>query len=510
MILGVALLAQVAVPSAHGAERRYAIVIGSDRGDVDEETLRFAETDADRMAQVLEKLGGVEPTDLSLLHEPSADTVRRTLDEVAGRIDEHDDVAVVFVYYSGHADAQDLHLAGTRLPLIELHDSVEAMSADVRLLVLDACRSGEITRTRGATPADPFEIVAEDRMRSEGMAVITSAAAGEDAQESDRLQGGVFTHHFVNGLRGAADSSGDSRVTLTEAYRYTYARTVMTTSRAPELQHPSYAFELRGEDDLVLTSLESSTSYGRLRLEEAGDYVLFDPRNPDVVLEFEVPEGGVVLVPAGKYIVRRRLPDRVYQARVDVEADTVSLVQKADLIQQSLGTTARRGTSDRKAATAFQLGAGVHAPAAPGLGPVPLGGLSLRVDTRGLSVIAGIEAGRRSTDGLYLDIQTTTLSAQLGAMRLGDLGPVALGLGLRGGTAVYWQTFTTAGDAEDRRTIAPFLGPIARVEMPVGGRLLVGVTPALDIAFLPRDQESGRPVTGVMPGVMVDVGAYLR
>ncbi|MCP4804987.1 MAG: hypothetical protein GY913_16980 [Proteobacteria bacterium] len=347
-------------------------------------------------------------------------------------------------------------------------------------------------------------------MRSEGMAVITSAAAGEDAQESDRLQGGVFTHHFVNGLRGAADSSGDSRVTLTEAYRYTYARTVMTTSRAPELQHPSYAFELRGEDDLVLTSLESSTSYGRLRLEEAGDYVLFDPRNPDVVLEFEVPEGGVVLVPAGKYIVRRRLPDRVYQTRIEVEADTVSLVQKADLVQQSLGTTARRGTSVRRAATALQLGAGVHAPAAPSLGPMPMGALSLRVDTRGLSLVAGVDAGRRPTEGPYVDIQTTALSAHLGALRLGDVGPVALGLGIRGGTAVYWQSFVTAGEAEDRRTIGPFFGPVGRVEIPVGGRLLVGVNPALDVAFLPPEADTGRPVTAVMPGVSIDVGAYLR
>ena len=505
MILGLALL----TGPVEAAERRFAVVIGSDRGDVDEETLRFAETDADRMAQVLEKLGGVEPADLTLLHEPSADTVRRTLDEVGARIAATEDHAVVFVYYSGHADAQDLHLAGTRLPLEELHDTVEDMSADVRLLVLDACRSGEITRARGAEPAEPFEIVAEDRMRSEGMAVITSAAAGEDAQESDRLQGGVFTHHFVNGLRGAADSSGDSRVTLTEAYRYTYARTVMTTSRAPELQHPSYAFELRGEDDLVLTELTSTASYGRLRLEEAGDYVLFDPRNPDVVLEFEVAEGGIVLVPEGKYVVRRRLPDRVYQARVDVEADQVHDVKRGDLVQQSLGTTARRGTSERLAATAVQLGGGLHAPPSGGLGPMPTTTLGLRVDTRGLTVVSGVEGALRATDGEHLGIQTTTLSGQLTAFRLADVGPVALGLGLRGGTSVVWQSFETSGVAEDRRTIAPFFGPAARVELPLGGRLVLGLTPVLDVGLFPPE-EQGRAVANPMPGLTVDVGAYVR
>lgn len=504
MILSLALVAQV-----EAAERRFAVVIGSDRGDAEEIALQFAETDADRMAQVLEKLGGVAATDLVLLHQPSADTVRSTLAEVSRRIDASDDHVVVFVYYSGHADAQDLHLAGTRLPLEELHDTVEAMGADVRLLVLDACRSGEITRARGATAAEPFEIVAEDRMRSEGMAVITSAAAGEDAQESDRLQGGVFTHHFVNGLRGAADSSGDQRVTLTEAYRYTYARTVMTTSRAPELQHPSYAFELRGEDDLVLTELTSTASYGRLRLEQGGDYVLFDPRNPDVVLEFEVPEGGVVLVPAGKYVVRRRLPDRIYQARVEVDADVVTEVKRADLIQQSLGTTARRGTSDRLAATALTVGAGVHAAPAPKLGPLPVVGLGLRVDTRGITVGATLEGSRKVTDGEHLGLTTTMLSGQVAAMRLGELGPIAAGLGVRGGAASYWQTFETTGQADDRWTLVPSVGPMARVEVPIGGRLLVGVTPALDIGFVPPEDDA-RTVPRVMAGVSVDAGAYLR
>lgn len=60
-----------------------------------------------------------------------------------------------------------------------------------------------------------------DEARSyEGRVYITSSAAGERAQESDEIQGSVFTHYLLAGLRGAADDSGDRRVSLEEAYRF--------------------------------------------------------------------------------------------------------------------------------------------------------------------------------------------------------------------------------------------------------------------------------------------------
>ena len=146
---------------------------------------------------------------------------------------------LLVVYYSGHADAEALHLGGSRLSFGELTDAVEAMPVDVRVLVVDACRSGGLTRVKGATPAEPFAISTEDRLAATGTAIITSSSAGEDAQESDDLGGGVFTHHWVAGLLGAADTSDDGAVTLTEAYRYAYAQTLRSTSLQPVVQHPT-------------------------------------------------------------------------------------------------------------------------------------------------------------------------------------------------------------------------------------------------------------------------------
>ena len=47
----------------------------------------------------------------------------------------------------------------------------------------------------------------------EGRVLISASGANEYAQESDALQGSYFTHYLVTGLRGAADTSRDTRET---------------------------------------------------------------------------------------------------------------------------------------------------------------------------------------------------------------------------------------------------------------------------------------------------------
>src|SRR5439155_1760197 len=78
----------------------------------------------------------------------------------------------------------------------------------------------------------------------------------ELALESREIRGSFFTHHFVSGLRGAADASGDGRVTLAEAYEYAFSRTVSATSgTVVGPQHPAYDYRLSGKGDFVLTDL---------------------------------------------------------------------------------------------------------------------------------------------------------------------------------------------------------------------------------------------------------------
>ncbi len=64
--------------------------------------------------------------------------------------------------------------------------------ASVRILIIDACRSGAITRVKGGRPAPPIAVFG-DAPSSEGVIVLTASTAGEDAQESDQLSGSFFT-----------------------------------------------------------------------------------------------------------------------------------------------------------------------------------------------------------------------------------------------------------------------------------------------------------------------------
>ncbi|MCP4448771.1 MAG: hypothetical protein GY811_26070 [Myxococcales bacterium] len=94
-----------------------------------------------------------------------------------------------------------------------------------------------------------------------GYALIASSSATELAQESDRIASSFFTHYFVSGLRGGADSNRDGRVTPNEAYQYAFDETVTRTeSTQAGAQHPAYNMHLAGTGDVVMTDLRATSA----------------------------------------------------------------------------------------------------------------------------------------------------------------------------------------------------------------------------------------------------------
>src|SRR6185436_21139190 len=112
-----------------------------------------------------------------VLRGKSADQVRRALIATNERIrvaQRAGRQAVLFVYYSGHGDADALHLGDSRLELRELEALVRGSPAQVRILVIDACRSGSLTRVKGGTQAPPIALTRVDEMSGEGVIVLTA------------------------------------------------------------------------------------------------------------------------------------------------------------------------------------------------------------------------------------------------------------------------------------------------------------------------------------------------
>ncbi|HEX6835378.1 MAG TPA: caspase family protein, partial [Polyangia bacterium] len=136
----VAALTAAASRPALAEPNRFAVIIGANAGDADEPTLRFAESDAERVAGVLRTLGGFQPENVITLNDLRASEVRRALISLNARVRALSGESLMIVYYSGHADADALHLAGTHLSMTELRDLVTGSAASARVLVLDACR----------------------------------------------------------------------------------------------------------------------------------------------------------------------------------------------------------------------------------------------------------------------------------------------------------------------------------------------------------------------------------
>ena len=212
---------------------RVAMVVGNNAGNGDRPALHYAETDASKFADVLVELGGVAPADLFLLQGKDLATLQAALAHAKQRIaafhaDPTSRVVVLF-YFSGHSDGEALELGSERLTFAQLRAWLATAGADVRVALVDSCKSGALLAAKGGTPGPAFQIRLTDDVASTGEALLTSSAADEVALESREIGGSFFTHHFISGLRGAADTSGDGTVTLTEAYQYAYAHTIKTT-----------------------------------------------------------------------------------------------------------------------------------------------------------------------------------------------------------------------------------------------------------------------------------------
>jgi hypothetical protein len=234
LVFCAALLASLTPSAAAASVERFAVIIGNNHGLPSDESLHYAESDATRVFEVLRDLGGFQPVNMVLLRDENADTVQRTLiavnDRIRAAVSLPNAQAMLFVYYSGHADADDLHLGTTRLPVTQLAQLARGSSANFRLIVLDACRSGALTRLKGGRILAPFDLPSE-RMPEDGFAFLTASAANEDAQESDELRASFFTHARTRSCPACSAPRIATRTVRSRSTRRTGTRTTPRFAR---------------------------------------------------------------------------------------------------------------------------------------------------------------------------------------------------------------------------------------------------------------------------------------
>jgi hypothetical protein len=444
-----ALLVALALICFAGTARaepiRLLLAVGARHGAADEAGLRYSTDDARRVRDVFVALGGVRAENAVLLADPTLGQLRTVMDRLTDRARGLPKNELTFVFYfSGHGDSRALHLAGEVMPMPELSARIAGISAGLRIVITDACRT---LRVKGASAERAFDVRLGTKQTAAGTAWIHAAADGEAAQESDALGGAVFTHYLVSGLRGAADRDTDRRVTLAEVYAFAYHLTLYRSARsAGVLQRPAAALELEERAPVVLT--ETTRRSALLRLPAGADqqYLVYALGARAVVAEAwgsRSSASELALAP-GKYLIHRRGTvssaaevSIAEGARRDLRADEFRPIRDEELAKKG-GTLIMRphalGLSyGLRAGSLIGRGHGGRVLYAYRLGDFALGG--------------GIEGGLGASSAGDNDIDFAWLGGELRLEWTNELGPVDTRLGVRTVVEHGWQTITR-GDAE--------------------------------------------------------------
>jgi hypothetical protein len=315
--------ARATEPAGSVRLRRFALLIGINDGGAARARLRYAASDAHAMARVLESLGGVAAGDLVFVADGSRRAVQEGFAKVEQLLRAEPSRGVrreLVFYYSGHSDEDGLLVGGERISYQELRAFIHEAPADLSLAILDSCESGAFTRHKGGARRAPFLLDASSD--THGHAFLTSSAANEVAQESDRIAASFFTYYLVSGLRGAADANRDRRVTLQEAFQFASQETLARTERTQGgPQHAAYEFDLTGTGDMVVTDVRTTQAglvltpelNGRISVREAGGALIAELRKPagsSVELGLE----------AGSYVVAVESGGAVKEAQLTLAA----------------------------------------------------------------------------------------------------------------------------------------------------------------------------------------------
>ena len=514
LVLLVATLLLAGNARAAPREIRIAVIVGADSGDAGDDRLRFAESDARAMRDLLVDLGDVAPERALVLLGGSAGDVLRLVNEARGRAAElgrNGDRVVFFFYYSGHGDDESLHLPHGRLALRDLLPELASVPAALRVTIIDACRFAG--RIKGVTRGPAFRVgVAPEGPR--GDVALWASSLGEAAAESDELGGAVFTHYIRSALRGAADRDGDGAVTLSELYAYVYRRTLYSTSAAAVTQHPALAADVAGAGELVLTRPKAASA--TIELPPGGDrYLVFAWPNAAVVAELGADDARKVAVPAGRYLVSERIGGKSRVADVELPWGGNARLSEHDFRAVAHEELVARGGHLELHAASVSPVIGVE------LAPIGAATWALRVGataawSRGALALAveGAYAGGDAATTGYAGAQRAIVGAALVGVR-GFVGRATAALYVGAELRWTWQSLTrldadrvaAAGlPVEDDRS-GGGIGPraVASVAVPLGHRLSASL--ALGATALVARQTSATGTSlGVQPLVSATVG----
>jgi hypothetical protein len=377
-----ALIVLVGEADASAAERTYAVVVGNRVPPATHDglrTLRYADDDALRYAQLLGRLPGAtrlltvldrdsraRNPDPIIAGTPTLKALRSAVTDLGKQAKAAqaagDHVTFVLVF-SGHGavrpDGESFlaMLDGELTRQVMFDEIIEQFPADVVHVVIDACHAGGVVGVRGEEDGFGPEIDATTRpvtaadaerwlhartlARFPHVGVLAAASAGEQAHEWSEIEAGVFSHEVLSGLWGAADINGDKRIEYSELQAFVASanRSIDDPRAVPKIvAHAPDAFphsaivDLGGLRDSVWVTGDAS-ELGRFHIELGSGGRHLDAHLGTSAAAVAVPRGG------GAFL---RTDDR--EARIDTVA--VGNRRFDELVLQPQSSETRGSTAD--------------------------------------------------------------------------------------------------------------------------------------------------------------------
>ena len=331
------------------AVERFALYVAANNGGKEREVLRYAASDAEKLKNTMQEIGGIDNKNSVILTEPNQVEVEKALQEFAKKVNlaKQTSRRTEFIfYYSGHSDENALLLGEESFGYSQLKSAINSVPSDVHVVMLDSCFSGNFIRAKGGTRQKSF-LVDESSIVS-GHAYLSSSSESEASQESDLIQSSFFTHALITGLRGAADSSGDNKVSLNELYYYAFNETLSQTEQSTiGTQHPSFDITLVGSGDLVLSDISTAESILVLNPDLQGKIYIRNEDTKILVSEIKKSAGNSIplALPSGNYKVTMIQENQTLEANAKLKSGrSVSLVAKKFKKVDTTDTRTRGGT----------------------------------------------------------------------------------------------------------------------------------------------------------------------
>jgi uncharacterized caspase-like protein/peptidoglycan/xylan/chitin deacetylase (PgdA/CDA1 family) len=252
-----------------GYANSWAVVIGIDNY-AKWPKLQYAARDAQGVRQALIDKFGFAPERVMSLN--NADATRTGIlaafhDTLAhGGVQRNDRI---FVFFAGHGatrklssgrdlgyivpvDSDPEHFATDAIPMTEIQNIAESLTAKHVLFVMDACYSG-----LGLTRGGGSSAFLRDNARRVGRQMLT--AGGTDQLVADGGPNGhsVFTWALLQGLAGKGDLNGDGLITATELAAYIAPAVASVSSQTPAFgslpgsEGGDFVFELPSETEFI-------------------------------------------------------------------------------------------------------------------------------------------------------------------------------------------------------------------------------------------------------------------